>query len=272
MRSKVNDEDRSFTVKMTAVCWPIFEATTHFDRQAKYHTIPTPEEVRHEMLSAFRDAEELARDDPATARAWDEWVRAMMVYFIDYKMLNSDWEGRDFWSNAQMEIDPEVLDHVEALGGDTFFEDCDKVKREYTEAERRDRRDKEELGTMLGLYFTCLRLGFKGKYHSHPQELADYTRRLFSSLPAYTGGRSQEMFPDTYKHNQELRIDYRLGATLSFVLLVFAFIIGGSLIAFRMQWHDATSALSTAAGAVRDNTFFKAESGAGPSGNTPDGK
>ena len=107
------------------------------------------------------------------------------------------------------------------------------------------RRDKEELAEVLSLYFICLRLGFKGKYHDYPQELADYTRRLFARLPAYATTRAKEMFPDAYRHNEELKVDYRLGTSLAMVLIVFAVIIGVSAITFRMAWSSAVRDIKT---------------------------
>ncbi len=125
------------------------------------------------------------------------------------------------------------------MGGNLFFEDCDEMQREYELAERRERRDKDELAELLSLYFVCLRLGFKGQYHDRPQELADYTRRLFTRLPTYASTRSKIDFPETYEHNQELKVNYNLGLSMTVVLVVFAVIIGLSVFTFRMAWKGA---------------------------------
>lgn len=235
--------------RLTQACWPVFEFVTNFVRQCKRGVVPPPEQVRYEAISALRDAGELARDDPATERAWDDRVKAMMVYMIDYLMLNSNWDGRDFWFDSRLETDPDVLNAVEPLGGEKFFEDCDYIQKEYELAERRDRRDKYELGEQLGLYFICLRLGFKGQYHDRPQELADYTRRLFTRLPAYATTRAKEMFPEAYQHNQEIKVDYRLGVSLTIVLIIFACIVGASMLTFRLAWSNAVAGIRSSAAA-----------------------
>ncbi len=235
----MSDIGERLSLRMTAACWPVFEFVTNFVRQIKHGTTPAPDQVRYEALSALRDAEDLARDDPATERLWGDRVKAMMVYLIDYKMLNSDWDGRDFWFDAPFETDPDILNHAQALGGEEFFRDCNDMQREYELAERRDRRDKDELAELLSLYFVCLRLGFKGQYHDRPQEMADYTRRLFARLPAYASTRAKEMFPETYQHNQELKVDYKLGTSLVVVMVTFAVIIGLSLFAFQLAWDKA---------------------------------
>lgn len=228
-------------LKLTEACWPVFDFLINFQRLVKHNAAPPPDQVRYEAVAALRDAEDLARDEPAVERLWNDRVKAMLVYLIDYKMLNTEWAGRDFWFDQRFETDRTILDHVEALGGEKFFEDCDEMQREYEQAERRDRSDKDALAEQLSLYFTCLRLGFRGMYHDRPQELADYTRRLFSRLPAHATTRGKEMFPDAYKHNQEVKIDYRLGMSLTIVLISFAVILTSWIGVSRYAWSTAVA-------------------------------
>ena len=226
-------------LNLTETCWPVFDCLINLARQAKFGKLPAPDQVRFQVLSALRDAEDLARRDSVSERLWDDRLKAMMVYLIDYKMLNSEWEGRDYWFDNRFETDPDILGHVEALGGEKFFQDCDEIQKEFEVAERRERRDTQELAELLGLYFICLRLGFKGQFHDRPQELADYTRRLFTRLPAYGTTRTKEMFPEAYRHNQELRVDYKLGLSLTLVLVVLAVIVSTALFTFRLAWNQA---------------------------------
>ena len=231
-------------LRLTEVCWPVFDCLINLARQMKHGSTPAPDQVRYELLSAIRDAEDVARRDAVAERIWDDRLKAMMVYLIDYKMLNTNWNGRDFWFENRMETDPGILDHVEALGGEKFFQDCDEIQREYEIAERRERRDTQELAELLNLYFICLRLGFKGQFHDRPQELADYTRRLFTRLPAYGTTRGKEMFPDAYRHNQELKADYRLGLSLTLVLVILAVVVGAALTTFRVAWDRQTAGIA----------------------------
>lgn len=235
------------SLALTEACWPVFEFITNFTRQVQYGSTPPPEQVRYEALSALRDAEDLARNDPSTERLWETHARAMMVYFIDYKMLNTEWAGRNYWFDNMFETDSSLLSHAEALGGEEFFRGCDDLQREYELAERRDRRDKHELAEILSLYFVCLRLGFKGQFHDRPQELADYTRRLFARLPAYATTRGREMFPEVYKHVQEVKVNYNLGLSLTIVLTTFVLILGAWLVTSRVVWHGAVKEIAESA-------------------------
>ena len=243
----MSDISERSSLCLTAACWPVFEFLTNFVRQVKHGTVREAEQVRYEALSALRDAEDSARDDPATEKLWHERVKAMMVYLLDYKMINTEWEGSNYWYDNAFETDAHILDHAQALGGDEFFRDCDEMQREYDLAERRERRDRDELAEVLSLYFVCLRLGFKGGYHDRPQELADYTRRLYTRLPAYAATRVKRMFPDAYEHNQELKVNYNLGMSLTVVLIVFSVILSLSVLAFRAAWHGLVSEMGNVA-------------------------
>lgn len=228
---------------LTEGCWPVFEFIINFTRQAQLRTVGTTEQVRYEALSALRDAEDLVRNDAATERVWNSHVKPLLVYFLDYRMLNTDWPGRNEWFDHLFETDRTILDHASSEGGELFFRDCDELQKEYELAERRDRKDKDELAEVLSLYFVCLRLGFKGMYHDRPQELADYTRRLFTRLPAYASTRDREMFPQAYKHNQEVKVNYNLGMTLTMVLLISLLLIGGFIISSNFAWNRAVGEL-----------------------------
>ena len=243
----MTEEISGASLRLTAACWPVFEFITNFTRQVKYGSTPPPEQVRHEAKSALFDAQDLARDDPATERLWEDRVKAMLVYLIDYKMINTAWEGPEYWADYPFETDPEILNHAQTTGGEDFFRDCDEMQREYELAERRERRDRLELAELLSLYFVCLRLGFKGQYHDRPQEMADYTRRLYTRLPAYASTRAKEMFPETYERNVELKVNYNLGMSLTVVLVVFLVILGVSFTTFRVAWERAVKDIETSA-------------------------
>ena len=235
------------SLHLTEACWPVFELVTNFGRQIKHGVVPAPEQVRYEALSALRDAEDMARNDPVTERVFNDRIKAILAYLIDYKMLNTDWAGRSYWLDNPFETDPSVLNSPQALGGEKFFVSCDELQREYEQAERRERRDRQTLAEQLSIYFVCLRLGFRGQYHDRPQELADYTRRLFVRLPAYATTRAKDMFPDAYRHNQEIRVNYDLGMKLTMVLVALALVVVGWVVTSRVAWRHTVGIVSDCA-------------------------
>ena len=241
------DKEECLSLQLVEACWPVFEFVTNFVRQLKHGAVSSPEEIRYEALSALRDAEDIARNDPTSERAWYDRIKAVIVYLIDYKMLNTEWEGRLFWFDNPFETDPTILDHPQALGGEDFFATCDDLQREYELADRRERPDRHDLAEQLSIYFIILRLGFKGQYHDRPQELSDYTRRLFARLPASATTRTKEMFPDAYQHNQEIRVDYNLGMNFTIVLVLLAAVVSLWIISSSIAWDDAVSDISESA-------------------------
>ena len=54
------------SLHLTRACWPVFEFLTNFLRQVQHGTAAAPDQVRYEALSALRDAEELAHDEPVS--------------------------------------------------------------------------------------------------------------------------------------------------------------------------------------------------------------
>ena len=84
----MSNSDRPASLRLTAACWPVFEFLSNFVRQVKHGIVPVPEQARYEALSALRDAEDLARDDPATEKLWHDKAKAMMVYLLDYLGLS----------------------------------------------------------------------------------------------------------------------------------------------------------------------------------------
>lgn len=241
------------SLRLTEACWPVIEFVTNFTRQVKYGTVPEPEQVRYEALAAMRDAEDLMQNDPGSGRAWDERVKGMLVYLLDYKMLNTDWHGTNYWFDNLFETDPMILDHPEALGGEEFFRECDELQKTFELAEMRDHHNKDILAEQLSLYFICLRIGFKGKFHDRPLELQDYARRLFSRLPAYATTRAKDLFPEAYKHNQEVKVDYNLGMRLAMVLVILGFVVSLWVVTSRLAWDSAVSALEAAAQTMEDS-------------------
>lgn len=257
-RDREEPQDESSSYRLTQACWPVFEFVIHFKRKLKYGGLADGDQVKFEARQAFRTAEEIARDEPAVERLWHEKAKAMMTYFVDYMMINTEWDGRPSWQNNPLELDRDFLDHNEALGGEFFYNDCDEVQREFEQADRRDRRDKYDLAELLSLYFTCLRLGFKGKYDGFPNELTDYTRRLWSKLPAHAATRGREMFPEAYKNVEEVKVDYKLGISLIVVLVCFAIVFGAWAITSHVMWNSAVDKIKTAADNMRKlDTYTK---------------
>ena len=93
-------------------------------------------------------------------------------------------------------------------------------------------------------------------------------RRLFSRLPAYASTRAKEMFPEAYKHNQEIKVDYRLGMSLLMVVSILLVVVGLSLVTFRLAWKKAGGEIEKAAGDVKTGQYFSQANARGANAKT----
>jgi type IV/VI secretion system ImpK/VasF family protein len=245
------------TFRLTEVCWPVFQFLTDFGRRVQHGMPQDFKQVRFDAVTALRDAEEIAAGDPSSEKLWRQRVKTMMVYLLDYVLTETSWTGQEAWRLGPFETDPEMLGHEAVRGGSAFFEDCDQIQGEFELAERRDLSEKENLAELLGLYFICLSLGFKGQYQDRPQELADYTRRLFTRLPAHASTRAREMFPDSYRHNREVKVSYNLGMSLTVMVTIFVVIVVLAGVTFHIAWKSAVGDIATAAEQVENGTYFE---------------
>ena len=97
----------------------------------------TYEDTRAEVLAMLNELEQRSHQEPGL---WDHWtkVRNPLVYLIDEIMiLNCQWPHRQDWANDCLEVT--LLGHPTALGGDSFYTECDEALHELELSERHER-------------------------------------------------------------------------------------------------------------------------------------
>jgi len=99
----------------------------------------------------------LGRDDVAA-------LRYPLVAFADELILNSDWVHRETWRDQPLQLTM----FNERMAGNRFFDQLESL-RQAPESNR----------DLLMVYFTCLTLGFQGKYRITGQ---DHLRQLKADL------------------------------------------------------------------------------------------
>ena len=80
-------------------------------------------------------------------------------------------------------------------------------------------------------------------YDGRPQELEEYTRKLFHRLPAQAATRVKDrMFPHTYEHNAERKLPPPPGRNLTIfltsIVIVFVLTLGALQYAWRLAIKD----------------------------------
>jgi len=123
----------------------------------------------NDVFAVFeRDARELGvtSDDIRAARF-------ALTAFVDETIARSDWFGKQEWASR-----PLALEHFQTNNaGDEFFDELEKI------------RQRPDLKTeLLEIYYSCLTLGFEGKYAlGDPRQLRDLIASIKSDLERIRG-------------------------------------------------------------------------------------
>lgn len=142
-------------------------------------------EVKREALSLFAGLER----DAATHALTDRWNRAKITlsYLVDEIAIMETWSGAEMWNNHSLEI--EYLGHTEKMRGVWFF---DKEYKDAIEAGDVD---------LMEILYTCMCLGFEGKFRGQTAQLKNHIDNLYARLPLpyREQDRDEKMFPLAYK-------------------------------------------------------------------------
>jgi type VI secretion system protein ImpK len=140
------------------------------------------ESLRRQCVQEVRAFEDRARQAgvaPEDVLA----ARYALCTAIDEAVLNTPWGAQSRWA-AQSLL---VTFHREAQGGEKFFQILDRL---LTEPQR--------YVALLELWYTCLALGFEGRYHlvdGGVARLADIRRDLYQRIEQLRGRAEPELSP-----------------------------------------------------------------------------
>lgn len=141
---------------------------------------PPLDEVRNDLLNLFQQQDVAIRRHPELRSGYDRVAYALVV-FADEVILYSDWDYARDWESALLEqhfYDTEI-------GGDRFFDICEDVGVGDPDA--------------ASVLFTCLTMGFKGRYDKDADELRRLRDRLLESMESRIEAAGDgRLFPTAY--------------------------------------------------------------------------
>ena len=246
---------------------PAFLQLAAFRRKLRRGMEPDPETARDEWVSLFEELNEKSLIEPGLSDAWQEATEPL-IYLIDEVMINTNWSGRTWWEDNDLETDPGLLGHSQKLRGVLFYEKLEEAKKTFDAAERLGRQDFEFLEDLLGIYYACLRFGFKGKFANDPHELEREADQLLAKLPSYGRTRAKEFFEDAYKHTVVVAPSYEPLMRLATAAIVF---VGITIVLFgvhRVMWSQISKSILEAGD--RTGTRYLAPAVSQPEGSTDD--
>jgi type IV/VI secretion system ImpK/VasF family protein len=213
---------------------------------------PPLEEVRAELLDLFQRQDVAIRRHPELRSGYDRVAYALVV-FADEVILYSDWDYARDWEGALLErhfYDTEI-------GGDRFFDICEDAGAADSDA--------------ASVLFTCLNMGFKGRYEKDADELRRLRDRLLESMEGRieTSGDGL-LFPAAYAVAPARRVRrlpyifrwHHLG--LSLILLV-----AGLVALDRLVLWQIVSAPVSRISQYADRALATADAGAGAGSALP---
>ncbi len=227
-------------MKIPELARPIFLFVATFRRKIR-HDVPLDySEVKREILSLFARLEAQASSKALT----DRWNRAKiaLAYLVDEVATMETWSGQDNWTNHSLEV--ELLGHDVQMRGVWFFD------RELQHA--MDTSDLE----LTEVLYTCLCLGFEGRFRDQTAQLKNHMDNLFARLPIpyEEDGPEAKLFADCY-HVDKTRNDPKMPMRVATVVAVFLGIIATYFVASYAANQNFVNRLAEIQQTVTDHPF-----------------
>ena len=206
-----------------------------FQRRVEDGEMVVYEDTRAEVLALLNELDQKSHGEPGL---WDNWTKARnpLVYLIDEIMiLNCEWPHKQDWANDCLEV--ALLGHPSALGGDSFYTECDEAMHELELAERHERHDFQAKVEIVMVYYVGLQTGFKGRYALDLDAWREHKGHVFSKLPSYAQTRTKELFPEADDHTVVMDPNYEPVMRLLYVFLGLVVAVAGWMVLSGLYWN-----------------------------------
>ena len=163
-------------------CEPVFQSVCRLNRSARKGVSPEMDQARTELQSAL--AESRSRAEGAGHAAAFVRVEIILLYFVDFMVRQSKLSFASQWSDLARERG--------RLGGDEdFFDQLDETLKDKS----------DEARECLGVYYSCIGLGFTGWYTGQGDFLRKKMQEVSSRLRGMMDAdRSARICPESYEH------------------------------------------------------------------------
>lgn len=217
----------------------LFELTSNlflflvtFRRKVRKGIFVDPSDVTRQLEMTFAEQQADARSDPRLDALYEK-AKYPLVALADEVILTCDWEHAAEWEAQTLE----ERYFGTRIAGDEFFARIDQL-----------REDEEELAQ---IYYTCLCLGFTGRYREDAPELRTLRSRLYRQIPAYMASREEKLCPNAYHVSEGTRGGLTPLINLARVAIVCVVLIVVYLIVNQVAWERVTTVVTKNADEVR---------------------
>jgi len=163
------------------------------------------DDMKVRLISMVEEMEHKAGMDQDLKKNFDD-VRYALIVYGDEVLITSGWAEAEAWAGDRLEM----YYYQTMVGGEKFYSDLEALRKRRVEPE------------ILGVFFLCIALGFRGIYFNDTDQLRSIQMELCNSLPDRLNSRMDDLFPEAY--NKEAR-DYtpRPVASIGKAMLITAF-------------------------------------------------
>lgn len=188
-------------------------------------------EVRNRLEAIFADQEAAARSDPSLAALYER-AKYPLIVLADEVVLTCDWEQASVWASQTLE----ERYFGTQIAGDQFFVLIDEL-----------RDDEPEVAQIL---YTCLCLGFRGRYREDAQELQSLRSRLYRQIPDHMASHGKKLCPDAYRVEEGGTGGLRPLVNLVRVAIVCVVFIIVYLVVSQLLWNQVTRTIAEVAASL----------------------
>ncbi len=171
---------------------PFFLAVAAFQSESSRSAID-PEHLRSTLTGLLAECERLTRAAGVDAQIFED-VKYALVALADELAIHSDWDHREMWRQRLLELEY----FNTSFAGAEFFDRLTRIWKRVGVTQ--DPNLREVLVGVLEVYYTCLRLGFQGRFrNARGSELQTTTQSLLTFLwPGGDDGLHNRVWPDAY--------------------------------------------------------------------------
>ncbi|MCD6304193.1 MAG: DotU family type IV/VI secretion system protein [Planctomycetes bacterium] len=194
------------------LCEPLFQYICRLNRSARKGGSYEPARVRAEIVALLDDMKTKASAD-ANLTSQYEKVEMPLIFFVDFMIKESTLPFAGQWKELAYE-------HNELAGDEKFFDLLDETLADPSQAATE----------RLGIFYTCIGLGFTGWYTGQPEYLRkkqlEISARIRAAMDVDSGAR---ICPEAYEHVDTSNLVQPPGVKL---LGIFLALVGMTIVVF----------------------------------------
>ena len=181
--------------------------------------------LRGDIIHCLGEMESSLRTNPAM-HTKIEPIKYIMTGFADEVILSSDWDRAKEWYDRLLEME--------------LFKTSVVGERFYTLLEDEGYRDAD----MAELFYTCLVLGFRGRYRNQQEKINTIKQRLYALLPNRLPDDERRLTPgaENVIGGKQKHLPRMFGLSAIAIVLLVALVL--YFVASQWMWNDIAEVIN----------------------------